>query len=459
MAKSRGPFYQMPKYAKAFQSYTSRRFGRQDHTALAGPDALRLSQQRTIQRHTNLKKKAGDLPDYQVGVDAKVTTHHAPTRFGFHLISIDIDETRGRQELVRQGVTITGDQWSPDCCEWVPENRCYVPELKEELINMLILHRDLQLLSSDISTHQFRSLTDRHMPSLTFGIIPIASKGNSAFQTLKYWMATFNALHSAGLNVRAVVADHCAASLCGGKMLNKPSQEFVDFGCSYINLPVDDMKYFALYCEPAPTVVKHVRTHEAVPTPRPISKQFLPDNPHLQRLFMNNIDALAFLPLYSAKTDSVQGSLVASYGCLRERAANRIGDGMKLSEVVNINKYAEFRNDAAYALSHQDVIDLLTPHHPEDKATILAMQAMHFLAEVYRNKSFTNCRLAVWYVSATAELWGMSRKFCNSRGQLIAYHHINSVLVLRWRQTLRSTTLSNFTWIASLVALIGANAL
>ena len=132
------------------------------------------------------------------------------------------------------------------------------------------------------------------------------------------------------LNVRGVVADHCAASLCGGKMLNKPSQEFVDFGCSYIGLPVDDMTYFAMYCEPAPIVVKHVRTPEPIPVPRPISKQMLPDNPHLQRLFMNNLDALAFLPFYSARVDSVQGSLGSSYGCLREMAANRIGGGMRL---------------------------------------------------------------------------------------------------------------------------------
>ena len=400
----------MPKYAKSFQTWTSRRFGRQDYTTLAGPDGLRLSTQRTVQRQTTIKKKNGELPDYKVGVNSQVINQIAPARFQAHLISCNVDETRGRMELVRQGIEITGDQWSANCCDWLPENRCYVPETKEELIDMIVLHRELQLLSGDLSTHQFRSLTDRKLPSLTYAIIPIAAKGNTAFQTLKYWMHIINSTHQAMLNFKCFCADMCASALCAGTILGKPSSEFVDLGCSYVGLPADDFKYFAIYCEPAPNVVKHL-SGEEVRVPRPLPKQYLADGPHLQRSYRNNLDALAFLPFYCTKVDTVEGCIAASYGCLREMAASRLGEGMKLSEIININSYAEFRNDSAYNLVHQDLIDLLTLHHPEDKATILTMQAMHFMSEVYRNKAFTNPWLATWYVSACASVWELQERY------------------------------------------------
>ena len=185
-------YYEMPKYAVATQTWMSRRHGRQDYETMAGPDALRFSTQRTVQRHTAKKKEIGVLPEFHLGLDHKCIHHFAPPRFKNNLVSCNADGTRMRQEMARNGEELTGGGYSPNCCDWIPENLCYIPETKEELVDMLILHRDLQLLSSDVETIQFRCLTSRERPSFTIGIIPHGAKGNTAFQQLKLWMHIVN---------------------------------------------------------------------------------------------------------------------------------------------------------------------------------------------------------------------------------------------------------------------------
>lgn len=192
---------------------------------------------------------------------------------------------------------------------------------------MLFIVRKLQMLSSEIYTEQFRSLTSREQPSLTVAIIPAASKGNTGFGTLQYWFQLLDEARKGHVWIKAFVTDMCSVGLSAGNLLTTPSEEMLELGCSYVGLPMDDYMFFDVFCQPS-----SLRPGSNSPwVPLPVT--WSGDITHLIRLLRNLLDRLSFIVMHCIQTGTLRGSKVACFGKLRELANTRAAKGMGLNEV------------------------------------------------------------------------------------------------------------------------------
>ena len=123
------------------------------------------------------------------------------------------------------------------------------------------------------------------------------------------------------------------------------------------------------------------------------------------RLLRNLLDRLTFIVMFCILIGDLRGAKVASFDKLRELSHTHLAKGMRLKEIVTINRYADFKNGSAYHLVSMEVINLLKEHHPTDTATILALESGHFLAAAYTDPNFSNPKLMVGYVWRAAAIW------------------------------------------------------
>ena len=93
---------------------------------------------------------------------------------------------------------------------------------------------------------------------------------------------------------------------------------------------------------------------------------------------------------------------------------------MKLHDIVTISSYASQGSDDAFHMVSCDVISLLRTHFPQDQATLVALESLHFVAEAYTNPDFNNIDLLVEYVWRTAAIWEMQEMYIKDVAQLDA---------------------------------------
>jgi hypothetical protein len=126
-----------------------------------------------------------------------------------------------------------------------------------------------------------------------------------------------------------------------------------------------------------------------------------------------NLDNLAYLVFWCVNENDIEGAKVASFGFLRKLAQQRANKGMKLSDIVNVNKYADMKNDATYSMVAADTIPLLHEHFPDVKATLRVLEAVNYLVKVMRQKPFTNPILAVEYAWRCAHIFELQTRYVN----------------------------------------------
>lgn len=396
-----------PPVIRKFQQYSYMKIGRQAYTTLAGDDCMGFSNVDTVRHHLQDDRKSGKLmPKYVVGINHDVIQQFAPRRFGNTWVASCGDGTRGKRALERVGDELLGEEFNPDVAQW-EDTKCFVPRTKSELLEMASIIRRLQKLSAEIYTEHLRGTTSREAASLTVAIIPEASKGSTGFGTLQYWFKLLDAYRKGYQQVKSFVTDNCSVGLSAGQLLMTPNEEMLNLGCSYLGLPCDDYPFFDVYCQPVHSWVGS--GYACTWTPLPVSWET--DNAHLLRLGRNLLSHLSFIVFFCIKRGTLRGSKVASFDYLRKMAQNRCAPGMRLTEITTISGYAEFKNDAAYKLVSMDVIHLLQRHHPEDTATLLALESLHFNAEAHRNPNFSNAFLMVEYVWRAAAVWEMQERY------------------------------------------------
>jgi hypothetical protein len=376
--------------------------GRQDFTSISGNDSLRLSDPRSVQRVNAKKRKNGTIPKYHSGINEDVLSKTSLQRFGSNLLVSCGDATRGRQMLVRSGNQLVGQRFHPDCKKW-SECVWFVPEYMDQLVEIIQIVVQLQMLSSEFFTEQLRCISSPRISSLTYVCYPEPSKGSSGFMTYKYWFQIIY-LTPQGLSLVAFITDGCAYGIGAGKLFGTPSVQLLALGCTYLGLPLDDYKYCDVYCRPS-----YIDSDCVFQIPKPIG--YLPDISHWVRLVRRNLDNLAYLVFWCVNENDIEGAKVASFGFLRKLAQQRANKGMKLSDIVNVNKYADMKNDAAYSMVAADTITLLREHFPDDKATLLVLEAVHYLVKVMREKTFTNPILAVEYAWRCAHIFELQTRY------------------------------------------------
>ena len=398
----------VPPVIRKFQQWLYLKFGRQSYMTFAGLDCLCFSHVDTVRGHIRDDRSSGQLMSkYQLGINDHIIQKVAPRRLKNNWAAACGDGTRGKRALKRLGTDLVGAQFHPDVARW-DESKYKVPRTKAALVEIISIIRRLNLLSAELHTEQLRNVTERNSePSLTVAIIPEAGKGNTGFSTLLYWLQLAAAVRKAFVQLKTFVTDNCSTGLSGGQLLMTATEEMLQLGCSYLGLPCDDSPFFDVYCQPASVWVGYGYACKWVPLPL----SWESDNSHLIRLGRNLLNNLSFCVFFCIQQGSLRGAKVASFDKLREMAQNRLAPGMGLKEIVTISTYAEFKNDAAYRLCSMDVIDLLKTHHPEDAATILALESLHFNAEAHRNPNFSNPVLMVEYVWRAAAVWEMQENY------------------------------------------------
>ena len=110
-------------------------------------------------------------------------------------------------------------------------------------IQCIIVFNAFRRLGAEVYTEQFRGLTDKNVPRLTYATFMEASAGKSGFLQFKYWMMILYMMALVPLMLVAFMTDHCSVGISGGIILCTPSVEMLKFGCSYLGLPVDDWRY------------------------------------------------------------------------------------------------------------------------------------------------------------------------------------------------------------------------
>ena len=95
---------------------------------------------------------------------------------------------------------------------------------------------------------------------------------------------------------------------------------------------------------------------------------------------------------------------------MRRLAQQRINYGLPLKDIVTINSYADFKDDACRHMLSQRTISLLQDQAPEDKATTLVLKACHHLCKVW-TEDFTNPKLAVKYAYRCAGVWELQERY------------------------------------------------
>ena len=404
-----------PPSIDAFQRWIRIKCGYQVYSTISGPDALRLSTYDAVRKNSR-KHKSRDpsLIAYEAGVNQHAINqsvahfHDAPT------ISVG-DGTRTSRFLGRQGIFLLGKKEDVDCAEW-EDSRMYVPVQACDLRKIIMLTRKMDGLGAEVYTEQFRCLSHKHTPRLTYATFMESSSGKSGFLLYKYWMMVVHKMvvNHVALMLVAFVTDHSSVGISGGTILGTPTQEMVDLGCSYLGLPVDDYKYYAVYCRPAMrtrtskgcTGAGHGTMYRVLP---PI--MYMPDCRHLWRLVRSNLESLSFLVFFCVRLGDLQGSKVASLGKLQEMSRQRLQTKVPLKDIVTINKVMDFKDDAALHLLSEPCVTLLRMHHPDDTATLLALEASHHAAKVMTEPSFTNASLAVEYMFRNAGVWEMQEKY------------------------------------------------
>lgn len=395
----------VPEVMRKWQEWLYKRLGRQDYTSLSGGDCLRFSDFSTVKRNIRQDREAGVLlPKYKIGINEEIIEGFAVKRFGTEWTSANGDGTRGKRAWVRMGMQLVGGEYHADVARW-EDTKVFVPESKADLVRIIFITRRLKMLSSEIYTEQLRCLTNRSKPSLSIAIIPEASRGNTGFGLLQYWFKLMDILRKAGVNFKDFCTDMCSVGLSAAQLLCRPSESMASFGCSYVGLPVDDYPFFDVFCQPS------VPAGGGDPAHIPLPVGWAPDNPHLIRLARNLLDRLAYIVFFCVQRGSLRGCKVSCFDKLRELSTKRCAFGMQLKEIVTICSYADQKNDSAYRMCSMDVIELLQTHHPEDTATILALESFHFLAEAYRNENFSNPHLLVQYVWRAAAVWEMQERY------------------------------------------------
>lgn len=374
------------------------RIGRQDYFTLAGPDCLCLSHPRSVQRVFAKQQKWGLLPSYSAGINYDILKSTSVKRFQQHLVASVGDGTRGKRLLGRRRDQLVGQAYHFNVTLWAGDT-WYLPEYLDELEELIDIVKELDALGVSVFTEQFRCLTDRSLPSLSYVAIIEPSKGGGGYFTLKYWMHIIYHLPE-GLNLVLFITDHCSCGIASGKFLTTPSTEMVALGCSYIGLPVDDYKYYAIYIRP--------RTSMGT-IPRPIG--YISDVSHWVRLFRENINALSHLLCCRNEMAGTFVDHIASFAKLRRLSHTRLSHGLSLKDICTINKFADMKNDAAYLMVSQATIELLSREAPEDTATLLVLEAAHYLVKVMRTRTFTNAQLAVEYLWRCATVFQLQARY------------------------------------------------
>ena len=375
------------------QLYFARVSGPQTYTTFQGADSLRLCHFDTVRGHIRDDKADGTLlPKYTEGINEGIIEKFASKWYAGHLCDTAGDGTRGCRSWERIGIKLIGHQFSPDCAEWKEDKTVfYVPQFKAELIEMLSIIRKLDQLTAEIHTEQLRCTTCRK-PPMAYAVIPEASQGNSGFLNFKYWMRLLDSV-SPSVLLKDFITDMCSCGLLGGKIMMTPNEGFIALGCSYVGLPVDDYKYFSLYCEPM------------VNGKPPLPHSWVPESAHLARLLQNNLDSLSYLPFFSVSLTDLEGAIVAHLGHLKLLSAQRGDTGLSLKHIGVLNEFANFNNDSAFYMVSAPTIGIIKECFPQEVATYIALLSFHFLMEVYRNPAFTNPLLAVEYVWRAQEIW------------------------------------------------------
>ena len=389
--------------------------GPQVYGTLAGRDALRFVHTKSAERSSRKLKERGKIPRSVDGINKPVLTNFSVALYENNSCLSAGDATRQSRIYSRMKDKFIGKMRHPDVsASLIQPEEVYVPERASDVRKLILLTRKLNQLGAEVYTEQFRCISDKTRPPLAHTVYVEASNGKSGFLHLKYWFTILLELDGVPLSLEGFITDGCSVGISAGHMMCTPTEEMIGHGCSYLGLPVDDFKHYAIYCR---TAIRGPKARDFIiddgnqvgyEVPMPI--QYLIDPVHWYRLVRKNTDGLAYLVFFTEKLDDLEGSVVASFDHLRRLSQTRLVQGLPLKDICTINKYADFKDDAAKHLLSSRTITLLEAEAPEDKATILVLKACHHVAKVFAEDT-TNALLAVEYMYRCSGVFELQERY------------------------------------------------
>ena len=362
---------------------------------------------------------------FRPGVQHEIISRVAPERYGKHWVIASGDGTRISRFIDRLDSELVGVAHSPCFSKW-PKSSFPVPQAFDDLAMVVQHWRSRSLLAAEVHTELLSPITDpvdAPIPSLPVVIHPEPSQGNSGFLTFQNWVHLYQTYAKANLNCVGTATDSCSVGVSAAKIQGSPhlhdegiiwdvnNNQKIPTGVRYLGLPDDETyQYYGVY---------FTSKGDGTRSPPQI---WYGEAAHLARTFRRNVASMSNALVFQTTTiGGVEGASLASFHSLKliANAAHITSPvGLSFTDIVSVNEWRDQKSDAAWSLISLQAIDLLKKVHPEDTATALAMQAMFFLLEPFKNKEFTDPYKIVEYVWRGAAVWDIQEQYVKDEAKI-----------------------------------------
>ena len=249
-------------------------------------------------------------------------------------------------------------------------------------------------LSSQVSIHNFHSVTSTRKNPIVFCTWPIPNAGYRGIHVLEIWQeirrqSLFDSngeKRESPLPVAYFSSDSSSHSLYAGSAMMTPSTHHVQTGIKYLGLPIEDQAHYAPYYWEYPSI-------------------YVPDPEHLLRLFLRSLKYETHdLIFFKSKNDIL---LATSQHFLELRKIKNVN--ISLQDLIII-KYCDQNTQAADKIFDERHCQYLLDYVPHSQATVLYLKAVCFLMKPYRMASLSPEEV-VKFSSAGIYIFRLWRKY------------------------------------------------
>ena len=315
------------------------------------------------------------------------------------------DGTRGRREWCtfscKDLVYLVGLVWPADVSKWPSEPGLIMPVYMDDLLTMLEAVHSYNMLSHEFDTELFRSLSDSSVPMLIHTIFPEPHSGNTSFLHAKMWIHFVNKASQNQLSICYFVSDCCSTGQGAMKLLARPRTDMILLDVVYVGADADDFQYFAVQLRAA---VKLPRGTVYYPPATVLSNDPSHHVRTARKTYHNIKKCVVWLTVKG--TDGEEALVHCTFNYLIRLAADRrFRDKYGLADMCRFEDIIDQKGDAAWRLHSWEIIQLLERHAPQDRGTILALKATHYLTSPYKTANFTDPFRAVYMAWRGLAMW------------------------------------------------------
>ena len=372
-------------------------------------NVFRLDDMRTTQRG-----RSSDSISFGPGQNKYAITVLAPARFEKELLSNNGDGTRGRREAVKyidadSYPWIIGMPYPPDFSDWPDDPGIPMPVYLDDLLLILGFLSSKACLSSEFDTELLVSISNPKTPMLVHTIYPEPHSGKSSKLHLKMWLGFIQSWHEAKLCVCVFNNDCCSTGLGATKLLMTVTSWMIAKGVVYVGLAASDFQYMAPLLEPR-------YDDPSVP-----SGSFVPPGKfgaldvshHVRSGRRTAKDEKRCVTFYSEKSpEGVETVVYYTTLYLQELARDRRFKGKyNLHEMCTFDDFMDQKGDAAWHFHSWKLFHLLKRERPQDRGTLLGLQATYYLTAPYKIAEWTDPFSAVFSCWRGLAIWEVQEMY------------------------------------------------